>query len=172
MTEILCNGKAADGNPCQNLPMPGGAKCNRCSILHANRNPQARVSAYKLGIWKERVEALSQADALTRMDDEIGILKMSLENVIGTCKDANDIIIHGHRIALLTDKIDKLVNSTHRLQKSSGSLLDKAAILTLAGKIIGVIQKHVSDPETIELIANEIIAEVANMSGLETDERP
>lgn len=158
-----CKGKAADGGPCPNQSLPGNDRCNRCAILHSNTNQHARVSAYKLGKWQNRMEALSQHENLTSLNDEIGIARMTLEAVIEKCQDPNDAIIHSHRISDMLSKIEKLATSCHKLQKSSGNLLDKGAILQLAGKIIGIIQRHITDPDIIEAIANEIIAEVASI---------
>lgn len=159
----ICNGKAADGGPCPNQTLPSNDKCNRCAILYSNNHQHARQTAYKLGKWQQRMEALSQHDNLTSLNDEIGIARMTLEAVVERLIEPNDIIVHSHRISDMVSKIEKLVTSCHKLQKSSGSLLDKGAILQLAGKIIGIIQTHISDPNIIEAIANDIIAEVASI---------
>lgn len=170
MSDETCTGKAEGGGPCHNQPLPNKTKCNRCSILYANSNPKARVSAYQLGRWQDRMAKLSSEDQVSHLFDEIGILKMMLESILALCKTEADLVIHSHRVIAITQSVEKLITSTHRLQKSNGALLDKSILLQLAGKIIGIIQKHISDPEIIEAIANEIIEEVSSADGSEKSE--
>lgn len=62
-------------------------------------------------------------------------------------------------------KIDRLVNSCHKLEGSLGQLLDKQAILNFASEVINVITDNLDDPIKIDQISTgilEIVGRVGN----------
>lgn len=58
-------------------------------------------------------------------------------------------------------KIDKLVNSCHRLEQSTGLLLEKQAAMTLGDALVEIISTHIEDEDTIFQIAEDIINKIA-----------
>jgi hypothetical protein len=60
-------------------------------------------------------------------------------------------MIHSNKISDLVIKIEKLVSSCHRLERSTGQLLDKTAIIQVAGMFSEVIGEYVSEDIQAEI---------------------
>ena len=153
----LCIGKSDDGLQCPNDPLPNDTRCNRCKILYANHNETGRKSAFKLTRWQNRMLELGNDANVKSLHDEIGIIRLTLEGVVNSCQSDSDLIVHSHRISDLVSRSEKLITSLHKIEKSTGNLLDKSALLQLAGKIIGILKDEITDAMTIERIANKIV---------------
>lgn len=153
-----CSYQAIDGS--KYCPMHGGNKAVEA------RKAQI-VRQYNLAQWQARTEHFSDHDNVKSLRDEIGITRMLLENMITRCQDANDLLLFSSKISDLVGKIEKLVVSCNRLEGSMGMLLDKAAALNLAGQMVEIISRHVSDEQAIDSIAGEIAFAIANIQGAE-----
>ena len=126
---------------------------------------KAKLNAYRLQVWQERVNEFAESEDAHSLKGEIGILRMTLETLLNQCEDANTLLIHSHRISDLAVKIEKLVNSTARLEKNMGMLLDKGAALALANQFVAVVSEHVQDPETIDKISSGLIDVLSTVKG-------
>lgn len=153
---------------CQALGGTSGSQCpfmqcegsNYCPMHGGNKNTQAaqkeRIRRYRLGQWEAKVSQFAEEEGIKSLRDEIGILRMTLESIVVRCTDETELLIAAPRIGDMILKIEKLVSSCHRLETSTGMLLDKGAALNLAGTIVNIIGQYITDPATIDIIANEI----------------
>lgn len=114
------------------------------------------IRNYRLACWQARVDEFADNPKVKSLREEIGILRMCLENVISTCHDPQDIFMMSHKISDMIVKIEKLVSSCHRLEQSTGQLLDKNIALSFASQIVVIISNHVKDPQAIDIITDEI----------------
>lgn len=154
-----CQGPSIGGNgQCPYESQEGTEYCVRHSGQMRTQEKK-RVSMYHLEQYQARVEELAGHGEVKTLRDEIGIARMVLEKVIVSCgKDHNMLVIASPRISDLVTRIEKLVTSCHRLETSAGALLDKTAVIQLAGVIVGIVTKHMpDDPEALEAISNDII---------------
>lgn len=162
--------EADDPNRCQStgktgqcpyLAMEGFPYCAR----HGGRMPSTRekqeVKQYRLQIWQQRLDEFTESDKVKSLRDEIGILRIIMENILNQCMDSGDLLRYSSKISELAAKIEKLVVSCNRLERSMGMMLDKTAALNLASQIVEIIGAHVNDPETIDAISGEIITALA-----------
>ena len=83
---------------------------------------------------------------------------MIVEEKMNSCEDINDLMLISQPISDLVLKIDKVVNSCHKLDNSMGQLLDKSAILQFASEVINIIDAEVKDEKILNKIANKIMA--------------
>lgn len=90
---------------------------------------------------------------------------MTLESTLDRCQDGNDLFIHAPTISNLADKIDRLVNSTHKLDLELGQLLDKGQALALADTITKILTNHIQNRELLLTIAAEIGAAIESLLG-------
>ncbi len=162
-----CQGKAAVGQcpfkRCplsQYCPMHGG-------MAGVRKDAEEKKRIYRLGKYQARVGEFAEHDQVKSLREEVGITRMVLEEIVSACSDGNDIIFAASKISDLVSKIEKLVTSCHRLEESTGILLDKAAALHLASVIVSIIGKYVEDPEVIESISNEIVGAIVNSKPVE-----
>jgi len=173
-----CQGKSAIGQCCnKGLMMDNGTRSQYC-LAHGGSatNDSVNHTAYRnyqLTKFKARLERHATSPAIKNLRDEIGILRMMMEERLNKCTDENDLLMQSAGISDLAIKIEKVVGSCHKLEGSMNQLLDKQAILQFASEIITLIGDEVQDAKVIERITNkmmEIIGRLGNDEGFrETD---
>lgn len=155
-----CHYKAVPGGT--NCPMHGGIAQTKSQKAKALRN-------YKLTKWQAKLEQYADNPNIKSLRDEVGILRIMMEQRLETCHDAGDLIYQSGPIGDLVLKIEKVVTSCHRLEGSMGQLLDKQAILQFASEIINVVGSEIEDEVVINRIANKILASVSRSTGEENE---
>ena len=151
---------------CMNKAVEGSDYC----IAHGghnaiNKRNKNNMRNYVLTKWQARMERHKEAPDIKSLRDEVAILRMLMEERLNHCKDDLDLILQSGPISDLVMKIDKLVNSCHKLEGSLGQLLDKQAVLHFASEVIDVITRTLDDPIKIDLISTgilEIVGRVGN----------
>lgn len=123
--------------------------------LEAIRRKSA--NQYKLQVWQSRVNEFTESEHSKSLRGEIGILKMTLENIVNMCQDASQLLLYSGKIGDMVTRIEKLVVACDRLERNMGMMLDKATAMKLAGNIVDLISNEVDDPNTIDRISNAII---------------
>lgn len=139
-------------------PMHGGGSQERAHTKKV-------MEQYNLAMWQARTQEFASHDKVKTLRDEVGLLRVVLENVVQKCNDSNQLLIYSSKIADLIMKVEKLVVSMNRLEASTGMLLDKSAALHLAGQMVEIITKYVNDPVAIDQIAADIARTILEMNG-------
>jgi hypothetical protein len=137
-------------------PMHGGTAARAFQVRQDQRK-------YKLAKWQDRVNEFADDDQLKSLNDEIGILRMTLEQVLLACHEATDMLLYAPKIADLVAKIEKLVVTCHKLEASTGVLLTRNAAFKLASQIVDIVARHVTDADSVAQIADEIGSAIANV---------
>ena len=144
-----------------------------CPIHGGNKNPEVvekeKIRQYRLGKWQARVASFADDSGIKSLRDEIGILRMTLESLMVSCQDETELLISAPRISDLVIKIEKLVSSCHRLETSTGLLLDKSSALNIGASIVNIIGSYIKDPLLIDKIANEIASSILGIGHNEPD---
>lgn len=131
-------------------PMHGSNKGSIAQNEETKRN-------YQLRRWKNRVNDFADNDQIKSLREEVGILRMVMEEILNKCEDSTDLLMASHRISDTAMKIEKLVVSCDKLENRMGQLLSKRAVVQLAGEYVQIINNYVTDPDTIEHISEEMI---------------
>jgi hypothetical protein len=142
-----CSYKATEGS--QYCPMHGGH-------FAAKQAEAKRQRLYNLAKWQDRIGEHANHDQAKSLREEIGILRILLEGVMGLCQDQNDLLMYSNKISDLATKIEKLVSSCHRLEEKTGMLLDKHAALKIATQIVDIIGAYIEDADIMETISQQI----------------
>lgn len=140
-----------DGTYGKHCIMHGGSIEKKSNIRQEQRN-------YNLGKWQAKVNAFADNSQVKSLREELGLMRILLENIAVGCKDGYELEAASPRLQDLVMKIEKLVLSCHRLEASTGMLLDKTSALHIASRIVDIISKHVEDSDSIDKISEEIIA--------------
>lgn len=149
---------------CPFLAEPGSKYCGRHSGSTVQViQEQQRARQYRLQVWQQRLDEFTESPDVKSIRDEIGILRLVLENVLNKASDDHALLMYSAQISDLCVKIEKLVSSCNRLEVNMGMLLDKSAALNLAGQIVEIIGRHVAEPEVIDSISNDIISALATL---------
>jgi hypothetical protein len=152
-----CQARGGEGQ-CPFKAIPGAINCARHQGDNQFKKEQEKQKdMYRLAKWQARVAEFSEHDEVKSLRSEIGIARMLLEETVVRCKDSNELLMYSSKISDLVCKLEKLVSSCHRLEASTGMLLDKTAAIHLASVIVTIIGDYVPDPDVIDKISNEIV---------------
>jgi hypothetical protein len=152
-----CQGPAEHGQ-CPNFAVPGGQNC----LVHGgNKQIESQKAAslknYRAGQWQAKINRFSESSQIKDLREEVGILRMLMEERLTFCKTPHDLLIQSGVISELVMKIEKVVASCHKLEASLGQHMDKTALMGFAQQVIQVISINVSDREIIDTVANGIV---------------
>lgn len=151
-----CQGRAKSGQ-CPYMAVEGSTYCPMHGGTQSiRRREQENVRNYRLAKYEARVNEFADNNQIKSLREEIGITRMLLEETVNKCRDGNELILYSTKISDLVMKLEKLVTSCHRLEASSGLLLDKQAALQIGGTIVEIISRHIEDPEVLSSVADEI----------------
>jgi len=164
----------ADPQRCQGV-IPSKGQClnkslehsDYCAVHGGNKGEEAyekqQANNYRLfkWKWKNRLNELSESNNIKSLREEIGILRVLMEERLSRIDDATDLILQSGPISDLVMKIDRVVNSCHKLEGSMGQLLDKAAVLQFANEVIEIIDQEINDPEAVKRIADRMLKALA-----------
>ena len=153
-----CEGTLVNGQ-CINLKVIGA---DFCSTHGANTQLQSRNGSiarnYRLKRWQERVGQMADNSNVKSLREEVGILRVILEEMMNKCESSLDLLLYSQRMSDLVMKIEKLVTSCDRLENRMGLLLGKDSVLQLAATYVKIINTYVIDPDIIEKISQEMVA--------------
>ncbi len=114
------------------------------------------ASKYQIQKYQARLKMQSTHGGIKDLREEIGLLRMMIETRINACQSDTDLVIQSSAIAELVMKVDKLVNSCHRIESLTGELMDRQSLLEFASGIIDIVASS-CDAETADTIAMGII---------------
>lgn len=158
-----CEGTVSAGQ-CTNCKVEGS---NFCMLHGANKSIESKngeiVRNYRLLRWKKRVGELADSEGIKSLREEVGILRVILEEMLNSCKDSMDLLLYSQKMSDLVMKIEKLVVSCDRLENRMGLLLNKDSVLQLAATYVQIINNYVGDPNIIEKISEEIVQATAQL---------
>jgi len=114
------------------------------------------MNLYRLAKYRARLDEFNDSHNLKSLNEEIGILRMVLEEMLNHCDTPIGLISFAPQISDLAIKIEKLVTSCYKLEKSLSNYLDKTSIIQIAQEIVNIISTKIHDPEIIDVIVSEI----------------
>lgn len=156
---------------CPYIKVEGANGCPRHSAVHDHiREERENLKNYRLTKWKHRVGELANTPNVKSLREEIGILRMILEEMLEGCNDRIELLLYSSRISDLVMKIEKLVVSCDKLENRMGLLLDKQSVLFLATQYIEIINNHIEDVTVLESINEEIVKATSYIGSNNSDE--
>jgi hypothetical protein len=143
---------------CFNLAVEDGTFC----LAHGgNKQTESKKAAslknYRAGQWQAKINRFSESSQIKDLREEIGILRMIMEERLTFCKTETDLLLHSHVISDLVMKIEKVVVSCNKLEASLGQHMDKTALMGFAQQVIQVISINIEDRELVDQVANELV---------------
>lgn len=156
---LRCQGRMRNGNQCLIRAVPGGSYCpvhGGTSQLKSQDRQELRN--YQLNKYRQRVGELSSSPALKSLNEEIGILRMSLENALNQCNSAAELMVASQSISDMVLKIERLVTSCHKLDKDMCGLIGADDLRKLANDIIEIVGRRVPAEELSEVAVELQIA--------------
>lgn len=146
-----CNNKASEGS--KFCPAHGGHRARMTKEKDSMRN-------YRLNTFKQRVSEFSDSDHINSLRDEVGLLRLLIEEKINRCEDTGELLLVSGPLSDLIMKCASLVEKCHKLEFKLGELLDKSKVVQIAQTIVEVISRHIDDEDILEKISEEISTEL------------
>ena len=121
---------------------------------------------YRLAKYQARVDELKEHNEVKTLRNEIGVLRMLLEEKMNRANTDAELVMMAGPISDLVMKIEKLVSSCQRLENSLGNLLDKQQMKNIATQLLNVLTEKVNDLKLseeekgtfIEIVASAFLA--------------
>ena len=151
-----CQGIVSSGQ-CTNLAVEGFPLCKSCGRAQEANATKTKYHNYLLRQSMSRVSDFAGGEHVKSLRDEVGILRMIIEQVLNKCDQPMDVILHSSTLTDLISKVERVVNTMHKLEGSMGQLLDKQALLQFANEIISILISEIENEELITKISNRII---------------
>jgi hypothetical protein len=136
-------------------PLHGGAK-------QEDLNKKAALAGYRLQQWNERVADFANDGEVKSLRAEIGIMRMTLENLLTQCDNANKLLVYSDKISQLVGQIGKLIDGAQRLEEKNNNLLDRKVVIVIADSIVTLIGQYITDPDKLTEIGSKICESIAN----------
>lgn len=121
----------------------------------AEKNATLRNYTLK-GAFAGKGELLLKSQRLKSLIEEVVLVRVTLEKVINQIQQDSDVILYADKIQSLANTIKNLMEGSQKLQEKNGELIDRTTLFELVDKIIVVILKYVTDPDTLALLGAEI----------------
>jgi len=155
------------GNQCRMVRMDGSEYC----ALHGG-NVAVQVEAkkdafrYAAAKWQAKIEKHSDAPDIKKLNIEIGVLRLLLEERLTQCKDEIDLMTHSPAISQMVLNIERLVTSCHRLEDKMGHHLDKSAVIQFASQVVEILSEELQDAAALTRIADRIAKAIGGSDDL------
>jgi hypothetical protein len=117
-----CQSSGSQGQ-CPYTAMPESKFCQRHDGRGAVAREADKTNMYRLQVWQARLSEFSEHDKIKSLRDEIGILRILLEETMNKCRDTTALLLYSNKISDLCLRIEKLVSSCNRLEMKMGMLL-------------------------------------------------
>ena len=168
-----------DPRRCQALMKGGTEQCQLVSVPDTNycachggakiqyNKEKNDANLYRLDKYHARIQRMKGHSEAKGLQNELGILRMVLEERLQSCTDNVELVMQSQQISDLVMKIERLVTSMNKMEEKLGNYLSKTQLLSFAQKVIGILQAEIENPELIETIADQMIASLR-----EKDEEP
>jgi len=125
---------------------------------HVVRKEQKeKLRNYRLSKWKARVGQFADSEGIKSLREEIGILRVILEEMLNQCKDATELLLFSARMAGLVMQIERLVVSCDKMEGKMGLLLNKDSVLQLASEFVEIINGEITDATVVERISMKMM---------------
>lgn len=147
---------------CHNVAVKEGSNCmahGGAATVRADN--KKRTTAYKLHLYQQRLEEHTGFINLKSLQDEIGLMRMLVEERINRCEDIQELSNSSASIADLVMKVERLVVSCQKLDAALGKHIDASALIAFAGIVITLVTEIFPDDDTkVKLLADKLLDEV------------
>jgi len=154
-----CQGKGPHGQ-CTMLVLAGDYCKIHGGATVLDAAEKSSMKRYDIARWRDKIARHAEDDQLKNLSAEVGVLRMIVEEKLRKCENDVDLMTEAPMIADMVLKIDKLVNSCHRLDDKLGNLLDKNAIINFASLVVEIVSNNITDPTKVAAIADQIAATI------------
>ena len=145
------------GTQCNFKSVEGGEVCLMHGGVHVENSIRvASFNNYRLKKYQARMREFAESNHLRTVDEEIGILRLVLEEVLNRCEDGVDLLLYSQKIGDLVGDITKCVIVADKLVTKAGMLIGRSEAMTIAHKVIEVISNIGLTDEQLLKVSEDI----------------
>jgi len=157
----------------QRLHLPDGAESQYCygcgGWRDLKRMEKEEFALYRTQKYASRIKSMADHASARTLKDEVGILRMLLEEELQGCKNSEELIRKTPQLMNILDRITKAVPASAKLDIQTGNTISKTAAAQLGDEIIKIISDNITDPDILTDIANSI-GEAISRAGTPTED--
>jgi hypothetical protein len=145
-------------NPCMNVAQPGS---NYCALCDPEHQPKKVLKNYLLGKAQDqaRLSELSTNEEIKSLREEIALTRMLIQKRLDVVKTDTDLIMACSSINALLLTVDRLVNSTHKIEQSLGELLERDTVVRIANYLVQCLIKHLENVPNVNEIIDAVLVD-------------
>lgn len=163
-----------DPNRCQHVGAKG--QCNLKKMegsqfcrphggpIHEYAQKQKELQNYQIGKYQAILEQKRNSPELKTLNDEVAILRVTLEQRLKMCQTDVDLLTHSQAIADLVSRIERTVVACAKLEDKLGMTFDRARLIEFAQEIVSVLTDELT-PEQLQSVGDKILATVREYTG-------
>jgi hypothetical protein len=125
----------------------------------------------KLKCWQKEAGELLDSAHVKNLRDEIAILRLMLQEQLNQCQDSHDLVLRSGPVADLILKIEKLVQSCHRLEVQTNQVLDRQSLMNLTDRLVHLLPEYVP-ADRLDALAATIVELFADPDAVRPVEKP
>ena len=133
--------------------------CKRHDSNREEIDERKAISLYALEKKKIQFDRVTQHNAIKSTRDEIGLLRVMIENRWNACEDDHCLILASAGIADLITKVERAVFNCHRMEENLGEIMDKQRLLKFTDRVINLLAESSLPQSELEEIAKNLMDE-------------
>ncbi len=162
-----CQGLNAHG-PCNIQAVSGQKFCKLHFGIGNKIAEQTAARNYRINKWQHRINELADNDSLKSLHEEIGVLRLLMEETLNKCQNSTELLLYSRAISELVLKIEKVVASCHKLELATGQLVNKQNMMFMGDVIIQIIGE-VCPPDKIAGVSERIMRTITELNHGESE---
>ena len=107
--------------------------------------------------WQEDIDDFAFSTNLKTLRDEIGVLRVLLEQKLNMCEDPMTLVLQAGPISSLVRDITRTIESCDKIESKLDITMDKTAVLEFATKLVSIVADVLGDDHRIDIIADRVI---------------
>ena len=140
------------GQPCGKLCSPSEKYCNSHRQTKTNR----KDPNYSIQLFSDEVHAKKDSEQFSSLKMEVAMLRTLVERTWNQCESEAELIANSVVFAQLFDKIEKLIQTCHKMDIANETVLSEAGVARLLESLLDVVLQEVEDADTLDRISAKL----------------
>lgn len=153
-----CQGINKKGEQCVYRALDGQKYCSS----HMPRSLTAlEKRQYNVDKWKASISEKVNTGAIYNLREDIGIVRVIMETTLNRCNDEDELLMRAPAILDITSRLERLVNSSVKLEERLRNLLDVQQVAMFAEAVINAVNKALEELDITEAERTEALDSIA-----------
>ena len=133
---------------------------------------QEEKEMYLLAKWNDRIGHHATHPRIKTLANEIGIVRMLIEQRLNQIKDEKELVLHAAGIVNLTNSVRDMMKTWQHIEERSGQVIDRAKMGLFVQDLIEILSRYIGDPDILQMIGEDISESIDRLMQDNTNEQP